>query len=105
VSGSLLHKVITTKKAKKKAPASHVVSIKNNTGVATLPFICKLKLIVSYFYQSCILQIELREACKSYVEMLKCSTTELHSTLGNIQVTELSKDLLELSLTEMDKEV
>lgn len=56
-------------------------------------------------FQFLFLQVGLREACKNYIEKLKSSTVELHSTLENIQLTELSQDLLEMSLTEMDKEV
>ncbi|KAK3737471.1 hypothetical protein QZH41_008359, partial [Actinostola sp. cb2023] len=71
VSCSLLHKVTTTKKAKK-ATSSHMV--------------------------------ELRNSCKSYIDTIKSSTAELHSSLSEVQVTELSTEMLEMSLIEMDRE-
>ena len=49
--------------------------------------------------------MELRNSCKSYIDTIKSSTAELHSSLSEVQVTELSTEMLEMSLIEMDREV
>lgn len=49
--------------------------------------------------------MELRNSFKNFTDTLKKSVEQLCSSLSEVQVTELSTELLELSLTEMDHEV
>lgn len=49
--------------------------------------------------------MELRNSFKTFTDTIKSSVEQLCSSLGEVQVTELSAELLELNLTEMDREV
>ncbi|XP_048582689.1 N-alpha-acetyltransferase 25, NatB auxiliary subunit isoform X2 [Nematostella vectensis] len=74
VSCSLLHKVTTTKKAKKKKTIpAHVV--------------------------------ELRESLRGFLETLKTCSSDLHSSLMDVQAKQLAQEMLELNLSHVDKEV
>lgn len=42
---------------------------------------------------------------KEFLSALKCSITEIHSALEEVNISQLSDELLELNLVELDNEV
>lgn len=53
----------------------------------------------------CFDQIEEIEPFKEFLSTLKCSITAMHSALEEVNIAQLSDELLELNLVELDNEV